>query len=237
MLYMTFLIAAVLLLAAWIPNEKNAGSLLSGYREMSPAEQAAFPLTAYLRHYKRWMVTLTLLYVASDLLLHFLAPDWRILPIVGLLLGFALFILSLSRRFNQSKKLSLGVALLLALTASLILWGSQSNQTDNPVRITADSIHIQGDYGVEIPFSDLQSWALTDSLPAIRFKRYGYADGDLWKGVFSLQAGGKARLFVRKGEQPYLYLRTKKGEEIYFGLHAATQKELADQLRERLPGF
>lgn len=236
MLYLTLLVAGILLFAAWLPNEKNAASLLSGYREMSPAAQAAFPLRAYLRFFKRWMVSLTVGFVALDVALALLAPAWRILSFVCLLLGFGLFIFQATQRFSEKKKIGIVLALLMALTAGLIGWSAERSQTDNPVVVTADSMQIQGEYGVEIPFSELEAWALTDTLPAIRFKRYGYADGTLWKGVFSLKSGGKARLFVRKGEQPYLYLRTKKGEEIYFGLHAATQKELASQLRERLPG-
>lgn len=236
MLYFTFFMAAVLLFAAWLPNEKNAGSLLSGYREMSPAEQASFPLTAYLRFYKRWLLGLTFTFVTAELLLHFLAPpNWRILGMAGLLLGFGGFILHMGFRFaTQKKALYIVLALVMAGCAAGIVWTSQSTHTDNPVVITANSIHIQGEYGVEIPFSELQTWALTDSLPAIRFKRFGYADGNLWKGVFSLREGGKVRLLVRKAEQPFLYLRTTDGEEIYYGLNASTQKELADQLRARL---
>jgi hypothetical protein len=37
-------------------------------------------------------------------------------------------------------------------------------------------------------------------------------------------------VFLKKGEAPYLYLESKTGEKIWFGLQSAQQKQIAKTL-------
>lgn len=228
----SLIIAGVLALAALLVTEKNAVHWLSGYNSLSPEEQIAFPLKAYLRFFKRWLLALAGSYLVIDLGLHLLGPQaWRTYGILYLLVGMALFILRSAWLFQPQKKgLAIFAALLLLVLSVFIGWSAQHTEIDNELVVTPEKIEIQGSYGSSILLEELSSWRLSDSLPALRNKRYGYAVGDLRKGVFTTTEGEKVRVFLREGQAPYLYLESKSGEKIWFGLNARRQRQVARTL-------
>jgi hypothetical protein len=228
----SLIIAGVLALAALLITEKNAVNWLSGYNSLSPEEQIAFPLKAYLRFFKRWLLSLAGSYLALDLALHFFGPQaWRTYGILYLMLGMGLFILRSAWLFQPQKKgLALFAALLMLVLSVLIGWSAQQTEIDNELVITSEKIEIQGSYGSSIPLEALSSWRLSDTLPVLRNKRYGYAVGDLRKGVFTTTEGEKVRVFLRQGQAPYLYLENRSGEKIWYGLNAQRQRQVARTL-------
>lgn len=226
------IIAGVLALAALLITEKNAVHWLSGYNSLSPEEHIAFPLKAYLRFFKRWLLVLAGSYLLLDWGLHFWGPQsWRTYGILYLLLGMGFFILRSAWLFQPQKKgLALFVALLMLVLSVLIGWSAQQTEVDNELVITSEKIEIQGSYGSSIPLEELRSWRLSDTLPVLRNKRYGYAVGDLRKGVFTTAEGEKVRVFLRQGQAPYLYLESRSGEKIWYGLNAQRQRQIARTL-------
>lgn len=232
MLYVSLFIFAVLVIAAILPNHRNASSLLSGYNQMPAELQTAFPLSQYLRAYRRWMFSIASIYLLLEVVLHYFFPAYsRLWSVLWLFVGLAAMIFQMGRSYTPQYKLRTMVASLLLLVMGIgVAWLGFSQQKENQVLITAEYIDIQGPYGLTIPRSDLQSWHLSDTLPALRNKRYGYSDGALRKGVFSTKAGEKVRVFVRDGEAPYLYLELKTGEKIWYGLNSAEQMRLASTL-------
>jgi hypothetical protein len=232
MLFGSLFVFAVLVLAALLPNRNNAASLLSGYNQMAPEEQAAFPLQNYLQFHKRWLLCIAGMFLAIDLLLHFFAPpSWRIGSVLWLFTSLAMMLYQQGARFSpQQKTLYAALSGFLLLLGLGITWLNYRDYQNNEVVITAQKIEILGSYGTSMSLSDVSRWKLSNSPPALRNKRYGFADDQLKKGVFTATDGQKVRVFLKKGEAPYLYLESKTGEKIWFGLHSAQQKQIAKTL-------
>jgi hypothetical protein len=232
MLFGSLFVFAVLVLAALLPNRNNAASILSGYNQMAPEEQAAFPLQNYLRFHKRWLLGIASMFLVMDLLLHFLAPpSWRIGSVLWLFASLAVMLYQQGARFSpQQKTLYVALSAFLLLLGLGITWLNYRDHQNNEVVITAQKIEILGSYGTSMSLSDISRWQLSNDPPALRNKRYGFADGQLKKGVFTAADGQKVRVFLKKGEAPYLYLESKTGEKIWFGLQSAQQKQIAKTL-------
>lgn len=232
MLFFSFFVFAVLVLAAWLPNSNNAASLLSGYNQLAPEEQAAFPLQHYLRFHKRWLLGIASMFLVMDLLLHFLAPpSWRIGSILWLFASLGVMLYQQGSRFSPQQKTLYGTLSAFLLLLGLgITWLNYRDHQNNEVVITAQKIEILGSYGTSMALADLSHWQLSNNPPALRNKRYGFADDQLKKGVFTAEDGQKVRVFLKKGEAPYLYLESKTGEKIWFGLQSAQQKQIAKTL-------
>jgi hypothetical protein len=232
MLFFSFFVFVVLVLAAWLPNSKNAASLLSGYNQMTREEQADFPLQNYLRFHKRWLLGIASMFLVIDLLLHFLAPpSWRVGSVLWLFVSLAVMLYQLGLRFSPQQKTLYGaLGGFLLLLGLGITWLNYRDHQNNEVVITAQKIEILGSYGTSMALADISRWQLSNNLPAFRNKRYGFADNQLKKGVFTAADGQKVRVFLKKGEAPYLYLESKTGEKIWLGLLSEQQKIIAKTL-------
>lgn len=228
MLYVALFISAVLVLAAFVVNEKNAGMLLSGYREMDAEAQANFPLKAYLRFLRLWMSVLAIVFLAASAYTdYYLPPSWQTSPVGMLLVGLAIFIWQSARFSVTSKALNKVAAFVLLLMGAGITFMGFYEVKESRMVIGPHEIHIEGSFGITLAHADLAAWSLTDSLPKTRFKTYGYAVKGLYKGVFKTQDDRSVRLYVRKNAGPYLYLRSRAGEEIWYGMQPDETRQMA----------
>lgn len=231
MLYVALFISAVLVLAAFVVNEKNAGMLLSGYREMDAAAQASFPLKAYLRFLRLWMSVLAIVFLATSAYTeYYLPPSWQTAPVGMLLAGLAIFIWQSARFSLTSKVLNKVVSFVLLLMGAGITFMGFYEEKESRMVIGPNEIRIESSFGISIAHEELAAWNLTDSLPKTRFKTYGYAVKGLYKGVFKTADDRSVRLYVRRDAGPYLYLRTRAGEEIWYGMQPEETRQMAQIL-------
>lgn len=231
MLYVALFISAVLVLAAFVVNEKNAGMLLSGYREMDAEAQASFPLQAYLRFLRLWMSVLAIVFLAASAYTdYYLPPSWQTAPVGMLLAGLAIFIWQSARFSLTSKALNKVVAFVLLLMGAGIAFMGFYEEKESRMVIGPNEIRIESSFGISIAHQELAAWNLTDSLPKTRFKTYGYAVKGLYKGVFKTPDDRSVRLYVRRDAGPYLYLRTRAGEEIWYGMQPEETRQMANIL-------
>lgn len=116
----------------------------------------------------------------------------------------------------------------LAFPAILLLAGKK------PVvaTVTDKALNIGGMYGVSVDYSRITSCDTIVSLPAIRTKTNGYAFGKTLRGNFKLRNGEKVKLFIDKGNPPFIHIRTIDGD-IYLNLRDAdlTRKLFTDVSR------
>jgi hypothetical protein len=224
-------LSSLLVGLSWLVNEKNASTLLSGYNLLSAEDRAKFPLKAYLSYTRRGMVWVSVAYISAELLLWISQSTYHFSGVLVLLVGLALFIWLQGRKFDAGKPVKYGLlAGLLVMLAVIIAAAGSYMQTDNHLIISAETIEISGSYGLVLPTKLLESWALSDTLPALRMRRHGYSDGTLLKGIFTTESREKVRLFVRRGNGPYLYLRFSNGEQIWFGLAGELSQAAFEQL-------
>lgn len=100
------------------------------------------------------------------------------------------------------------IIILISLTFPTILIMSGSKETK--VTITDSCFRIKGIYGLTIKYSDILKLDTIPDLPGIKSRTNGYALGVSYKGNFSLRNGEKAKLFIKLGCPPYIFIRTAK---------------------------
>ncbi|MFN3530262.1 MAG: DUF3784 domain-containing protein [Bacteroidia bacterium] len=236
MIWFSVIIGAILIGSSFLVNAKNAPSLLAGYNKLSAAEKLRFPLREYIGFVRRWLIGLGIAKMATALLLIWLWPDRYLFSILILLFGLALMLIHTMMRFDFGNNRITGFsAIMLILLGIIIGWSARNSQQDNTITLSPNRIAIEGSYGLAFPMSELIRWELTDSLPPIRVRRHGYNDGKLSKGIFITKNEERVRLFIRKGQRPYLYLETRQGEKIWFGLDGDYQRTIAASLQQLLP--
>ena len=100
------------------------------------------------------------------------------------------------------------VILLVCLTfpTLLILSGSR----DTVVTTTDTDFRIKGMYGIIVKYSDIRQLDTIADLPGIKARTNGYALGVSYKGNFRLRSDEKAKLFIRLGVPPYIFIKTEK---------------------------
>jgi hypothetical protein len=109
---------------------------------------------------------------------------------------------------NRSGYLLAVIIILISLTFPTILILSGSRDTE--VTTTDADIRIKGMYGLIINYSDIMQLDTVSELPGIRTRTNGYALGESYKGNFRLRNGEKAKLFIKLGYPPYIFIKTQK---------------------------
>lgn len=82
----------------------------------------------------------------------------------------------------------------LAGTIILAIRGS----VENKVVLKPQEMCIQGQYGVDVPKTDILNIEIVDELPPIKERSNGFAGNNLCKGEFVLEDDSKCKLFINK---------------------------------------
>lgn len=130
-----------------------------------------------------------------------------------------------------------GLYLILAMIAAtvilpvlLVVYGGRETE----ITFNDSGFSLNGIYGLTIPYSDILSADTMESLPSIRSRTNGYSSGKIMKGHFKLHDHSKALLFIKKGNPPYVLIKTS-GITIYLNLETPrlTRQVFVD-LRNRI---
>lgn len=97
------------------------------------------------------------------------------------------------------------------------------NFTDRRITVQPTGIEIKGVYGVTIAYSDIEQADTVNALPVISSRTNGYSSGKTMIGNFRLSDGSRVKMFVRKGNVPYIRVKSK-GEVPVFINHNDRQK-------------
>ena len=100
------------------------------------------------------------------------------------------------------------VIVLVCLTFPTILILSGSH--DTVVTTTDTYLKIKGLYGLTVKYSEIKQLDTIADLPGIKARTNGYALGVSYKGNFRLRTNEKAKLFIRLGVSPYIFIKTDK---------------------------
>ena len=98
------------------------------------------------------------------------------------------------------------VLVCLTFPTLLILSGSH----DTVVTTTDTDFRIKGMYGITVKYSEIRQLDTIVDLPGIKARTNGYALGVSYKGNFRLRTNEKAKLFIRLGVHPYIFVKTDK---------------------------
>lgn len=101
--------------------------------------------------------------------------------------------------------ISLAIVILSLFLPAILLISGGKEQT---VTATVNDLTISGIYGVNIKYTDIKALDTVNHLPAVKRRTNGYAAGSTLKGYFTLSNGMKVKLFIKKANPPYIYIRS-----------------------------
>lgn len=84
------------------------------------------------------------------------------------------------------------------------------------------SLRISGMYGETISLSEIQSFALIDTLPKITFRENGFAMGRISKGYFRTADKERVKLILNTKTPPYILITKTNGRKIYYSARNAS---------------
>ena len=101
------------------------------------------------------------------------------------------------------------------------------------VEVLESSLKVNGLYGVEISYEDIEEVRELDSIPFWGVKTNGINLGFMNIGIFAYKELGKVRLFEIKKEKPYILI-IGKNEKIVLGLGKEKNEEIYRILEEKI---
>ena len=85
---------------------------------------------------------------------------------------------------------------------------------DPSLSLSSDRLRIGGAYGERIPWNELFSVRLADTLPFVEERTDGLGTGTIRKGYFRLRGIGTAKLMLTSDKGPYIYMRKRSGQYV-----------------------
>jgi hypothetical protein len=151
-----------------------------------------------------------------------------------LLLFGGLIILS-RREVPHKRKRALLISVIMTIvviggTAALLFTGAK--QPD--VTFSGSAVEISGMYGEEIPYSDIRSAKLLETMPKIRYKENGFGFADYAKGHFSVEGHGSSLLFVDSKQTPILLIQTTDRPIFITGVNPEETESWYTELDQRI---
>jgi hypothetical protein len=99
-----------------------------------------------------------------------------------------------------------GTVIFLVLVIPFLIIISGSRETE--VTTTNSDFSIKGIYGLTIKYSEIRQLDTLRNLPRIRLRTNGYAFAKTHKGNFRLADHVNAKLFIKDGKPPYIFIKT-----------------------------
>lgn len=219
MLYVILGLSVLFLGLGYLINEKNAGSLLSGYNMMSAEQQAEFDLKGYLKEFKRFHVFLALSFTLLGLFALYVMGENAAGIFLGVypIIAYLYFILR-TRHYqgpNQQSTVKWASALLVVVLLGVIglfVYGFQESKME----FGAETMYINGMYSIELRPDQVESFSLVDQIPPIRYRMNGFSSGEVRRGYYKTGDGEKVRLLVNSSDRPALLIVPHSGYKTYY---------------------
>jgi len=103
-----------------------------------------------------------------------------------------------------------------------------SGRREAKVLTTESDMTIKGVYGMTIRYADIVHLDTVSTLPHIRLRTNGYAFAKTYKGNFRLEDKVNARLFVKSGNPPFIFIKT---DDLNIYLNFADQNKTSELFR------
>jgi len=91
------------------------------------------------------------------------------------------------------------------------------------IKIVDNKFKVGGGFGFEYPISDIVQIDTSQGYPGVGLMRGGSGFAGIYKGSFELDGYGPGKLFIKKGIRPYIYIKFKNNDFIFFNLKSSEQ--------------
>lgn len=223
---------------AFLLTEKNARYLLSGYNTLPEKERNKVDIKSYIPFFRKFHLFLGLSLLVAGLILNQLSPNaggvflalYPIAAYIFFIWKSREFFKGINSRWNAIGALTLVVV--LTGVGGLMITGFR----EDSLLLKQDALELEGPYGEILTLSEIERIKLVEELPEITFKANGFAMGNIRKGYFSTRNEGKVKLILNSRKAPFILIRKKSGEAIYYSSDEASENTgLYKEIKEALP--
>ena len=237
MVYVIIFLSLLFAGVGFLINANNAENLLAGYNTLSTEQRKNVDLHGYLRLFKKFHLFLGISVLVIGLGLYVLADESVLILFMTIypILAYLIFII-IGFRFDQNPsdlKKYAGV-LVLVISLILVIYMMMQGMKENELIILEDKISMEGMYGEQIAFKEIDEIKLVDRLPEITKKTNGFAVGAVRKGHFKTEGGEKVKLMLNGDQVPLIYIRKKDATVLYFSSNTADNQKLFQVLENEL---
>ncbi len=219
MLFIALMLSLIFGAIGFMVTKSNAKYILSGYNTMSERDRQSIDIDSYLRFFKRFHLTLAITLLGGVLLLSLKNNNWASLFMTIYPLGAYLYFLIRGASFYKgSTQQKLGAYLtggILIVVIAVLLFSSLTDYRSSEITLNGQKLEITGSYGFTLSRHEIYEQRLVDHLPPIAYKANGFAAGDYAKGRFKAKDGRTIWLFVNKKANPFLLIKSSKGDIYY----------------------
>ena len=99
------------------------------------------------------------------------------------------------------------VFIIVVFIAALVVYPIFFANYGNEIIVDDNKIEIKGDYSMDIPFDDIDTVLLVESLPEIKLRTNGVSTNKVNIGDFKTSDGDKCRLYVNKSTPMFVEIR------------------------------
>ena len=99
------------------------------------------------------------------------------------------------------------VFIIVVFIAALVAYPIFFANYENEIIVDDNKIEIKGDYSMDIPFDDIDTVLLVESLPEIKLRTNGISTRKVNIGNFKMADGNKCRLYINKSIPLYVEIR------------------------------
>ena len=122
------------------------------------------------------------------------------------------------------------IAAALILILYFYIWLIKGNK----VEVLPEAFAVEGVYGMEMPYQDIDSVSVVDALPAVKYCKDGYSIFGNKKGEFRLKDGSEAKFYVVNKKAPFLELYTQDGRCFVNRKTAEETEQLIEKLKLKI---
>jgi len=207
-------LSGVFVVLALIVNERNARYLLSGYNTMTEERRKDFDIRGYIKEFRRFFISLSIANLIISVVM-FLSglQDYSVISSLVLMFVTLPYLIIKGQRYDHHKSKRHWLPGYIAIAVLIIVgagtsWMISAGLEDNEFVVANDHVEIEGMYGEEIPFQEINSANLVDALPVLVTRTNGFALAKHLKGYFRAENGKTVKLFVNGDLPPFLELKT-----------------------------
>lgn len=217
----------------FLVNQKNAPSVISGYKQLPEKDKKQIRLAEYVKFFRIFHFFIGLSIVVFSILFYLLKmPDFIGLTLIFFsLAGYTFFIYKTQFYYPPQQrmifKISFSFMLIISISVILMMY---IFQIDPKVEIYNNQLKISGIYGENIEIQNIKEIHLLKSLPPISYKTNGVAMSHFKKGWFKLNDGRKVKLFVNDMSGPFIEIIDSQNKTIFIGLNDFDEELLYHQL-------
>lgn len=122
------------------------------------------------------------------------------------------------------------IAAALILILYFYIWLIKGNK----VEALPEAFAVEGVYGMEMPYQDIDSVSVVDALPAVKYCKDGYSIFGNKKGEFRLKDGSEAKFYVVNKKAPFLELYTQDGRCFVNRKTAEETEQLIEKIKLKI---